>query len=79
MLLVTLVVALERKLRPLQGDRQTNCWSSIFIFILLICLVDSLELVDRPATLWIWFWLPLAVDFSADKIPVGAHSKPQTR
>ena len=77
-LLLALVVALVRKLRPLQGDRQTSYWSSIFIFILLLCLVDSPELVDRPATPWIWFWLPLAVALSADKISAGAHSSPQT-
>lgn len=74
-LLVALVVALARKLRPLQGDRQTSYWSSIFLFVLLICLVDSPELIDRPATPWIWFWLPLAVALSADRIPAGRNRK----
>ena len=77
-LLVALVVALARKLRPLQGDRQTSYWSTIFIFVLLICLVDSPALVDRPATPWIWFWLPLAIALSSDKIPAGSRSDPQT-
>ena len=77
-LLVALVVALARKLRPLQGDRQTSYWSTIFIFVLLICLVDSPALVDRPATPWIWFWLPLAIALSADKIPADSRSDPQT-
>ena len=70
-LLLALLALLVRKLRPLLEDPQTLYWSCIFIFVLLICLVDSPALVDRPAEPWIWFWLPLAVAINADKISPG--------
>jgi O-antigen ligase len=67
-LLLALLALLMRKLRPLLEDPQTLYWSCIFIFVLLICLVDNPTLIDRPAEPWIWFWLPLAVALSGDKI-----------
>jgi hypothetical protein len=57
-------------LRPLLADSPVRYWCWIFLFVLLVCLVDSPGLIDQPGAPWIWFWLPLALAINADKMAV---------
>jgi O-antigen ligase len=67
-LTLAMLALIARKLRARFFVPEVRYWSCIFLFVLLVCLVDSPGLIDRPAEPWIWFWLPLAVALNADKL-----------
>ena len=76
LLLLAMFGAVVKKLRGLWFAREIRYFSCVCFFILLTCLVDRPVLIDRPSAAWVWFWLPLAVALSADKLvarpPVAA-------